>query len=213
MASVTAGSASYSTSIASAASRAAVKVSATTNATGWPTCRTLPSASTGRGVSCRGVPSRLTSGTMQGTSPRPSARTSSPVATSSTPGMRRAAAASMRLICACATGERSTKACAIRGRIDVVRVAAPPGDKTQILVTPHGLTDTEFHAASTPSDRQPRTARILRSVLAGFHPAAGASKPSSWASILQSLATKFSNPHRRLGSLVRAYGTPGWRRR
>jgi hypothetical protein len=29
---------------------------------------------TGRGVSCHGVPSRLTNGTMQGTSPRPSAR-------------------------------------------------------------------------------------------------------------------------------------------
>ena len=94
-ASVTAGSASYSTSIASAASRAAAKVSATTNATGWPTWRTLPIASTGRGVSWRGLPSRLTSGTVQGTSPRPSARTSSPVTTSNTPGMRRAAAASI----------------------------------------------------------------------------------------------------------------------
>jgi hypothetical protein len=31
--------------------------------------------------------------------------------------MRRAAAVSMRLICACATGERSTKACIIRGMI------------------------------------------------------------------------------------------------
>ena len=115
LASVTAGSVSYSTSIASAASRAAAKVSATTSATGWPTWRTLPSASTGRGVSCRGLPSRLMSGTVQGTSPRPSARTSSPVPTNNTPGMRRAAAASMRLICACATGERSTKACVIRG--------------------------------------------------------------------------------------------------
>jgi hypothetical protein len=64
-----------------------------------------------------GVPSRLTNGTVQGTSPRPSARTSSPVATNNTRGMRRAAAASIRLICACATGERSTKACVIRGRI------------------------------------------------------------------------------------------------
>src|SRR6516225_9533070 len=52
-----------------------------------------------------------------GHSPRPSARTSSPAPTNSTPGMRRAAAASMRLMCACATGERSTKACVIRGRI------------------------------------------------------------------------------------------------
>jgi len=32
-------------------------------------------------------------------------------------GQRRAAVASTRLICACATGERSTKACVIRGRI------------------------------------------------------------------------------------------------
>ena len=84
---------SYSTSIASAASRAAGKVSATTSATGWPTWRTLPSASTGRGVSCRGLPSRLVSGIVQGMSPSPSARTSSPVATNSTPGMRRAAVA------------------------------------------------------------------------------------------------------------------------
>jgi hypothetical protein len=33
----------------------------------------------------------------------------------------------------------------------VVRVAASPGDKTQILMTPHRLTDTEFHAASSHS--------------------------------------------------------------
>jgi hypothetical protein len=72
---------------------------------------------TGRGVSWRCVPSRLISGTAQGTSPSPSARTSSPVATNNTPGMRLAAVASTRLICACATGERSTKACVIRGRI------------------------------------------------------------------------------------------------
>src|SRR5262249_34201349 len=55
----------------------------------------------------------------------PDPRPASPVATSSTPDMRRAVAASMRLIWACATGERST-----------------------ILMTPHRLTDTEFHAAS-----------------------------------------------------------------
>jgi hypothetical protein len=42
---------------------------------------------------------------------------SSPVATNSTPGTRRAAAVSMGLICACATGERSTKACVICGMI------------------------------------------------------------------------------------------------
>ena len=149
LASVTAGSVSYSISIASAASRAAAKVSATTNATGWPTWRTLPSASTGRGVSCRGLPSRLMSGTVQGTSPRPSARTSSPVPTNSTPGMRRAAVASMRLICACATGERSTKACVIRRQHHVVGVAALPGDEPQILMPPHGLADAEFHAVSS----------------------------------------------------------------
>jgi hypothetical protein len=33
----------------------------------------------------------------------------------------------------------------------VVRVAASPGDKTQILMTPHRLTDTEFHAVSSHS--------------------------------------------------------------
>ena len=93
------------------------KVSATTRATGSPTCRTLSSASTGRGVSCRGLPSRPTSGVVQGISPRPSVRTSSPVSTSSTPGMRRAAAASTRLMRACAMGERSTKACVIRGSV------------------------------------------------------------------------------------------------
>jgi hypothetical protein len=32
---------------------------------------------------------------------------------------------------------------------DVVRVAAPPGDKTQILMTPHRLTDAELHAVSS----------------------------------------------------------------
>ena len=29
--------------------------------------------------------------------------------------------------------------------------ASTPGDKTQILMTPHRLTDTEFHAASSHS--------------------------------------------------------------
>src|SRR5262249_5231503 len=33
----------------------------------------------------------------------------------------------------------------------VVGVAGSPGDKTQILMTPHRLTDTEFHAASSHS--------------------------------------------------------------
>jgi hypothetical protein len=49
--STTAGRSAYSTSIASAASRAWFSVSATTKATGWPTWRTLPMARTGRGVS------------------------------------------------------------------------------------------------------------------------------------------------------------------
>ena len=62
--------------------------------------------------------------------------------------MRRAAAASTRLMWACAIGERSTNACAIRGSVDVVGVAALPGEKTQILVTPHGLADAEFHVVA-----------------------------------------------------------------
>jgi hypothetical protein len=49
-------------------------------------------------------------------SPKPSARVSSPVATSNTPGMRRAGAASIRLMFAWATGARSTNACAACGR-------------------------------------------------------------------------------------------------
>jgi len=73
----------------------------------------LPRASTGRGVSCRDVPSRFFSGTMHGRSP--SSAKSSPVATRNTPGVPRAAAVSMRLILAWATGDRSTKACAVCG--------------------------------------------------------------------------------------------------
>ena len=42
----------------------------------------------------------------------PSATTSAPVSTASTPGIARAAAASIRSIRACACGERSTTACA-----------------------------------------------------------------------------------------------------
>jgi hypothetical protein len=34
----------------------------------------------------------------------------------------------------------------------VVGVAAPPGDKTQILMTPHRLTDAELHAVSSHSN-------------------------------------------------------------
>src|SRR6516162_9548786 len=45
--------------------------------------------------------------------PSPSASTSSPVSTKRTPGILRAAATSSFLIFACATCERSTKACAI----------------------------------------------------------------------------------------------------
>jgi hypothetical protein len=59
------------------------------------------------------LPSRLVSGWLQGTSPSFSAATSSPVSTSSTPGMRRAAVASTPRSRACATGERSTAANAI----------------------------------------------------------------------------------------------------
>src|SRR5262245_21646086 len=63
----------------------------------------------------------------------------------------------------------------------VVSVAASPGDKAQILMTPHGLTDTEFHAAfshtrrsSSPDSSYPaiRTGRDLR-----FRAADGVSNP------------------------------------
>ena len=81
--------------------------------------------------------------------------------------MRRAAAASMRLICACATGERSTKACVIRGSDHVVGVAAPAGDKAQILVTPHGLANAEFHAASSHTKRSSTPDRSYPAIRVG----------------------------------------------
>ena len=69
----------------------------------------------GRGVSLRGEPSLLLSGAWQGTSPSPSAFTSSPVSTSSTPGMPRAAVTSILRMLACAACARTTKACAMLG--------------------------------------------------------------------------------------------------
>ena len=77
--SVTEGRVSYSTSTASAASRAASGVSATMKATGSPTWRTAPRASTGWPGSTRAEPSRFFSGTTQGMSPMPSAVRSSAV--------------------------------------------------------------------------------------------------------------------------------------
>jgi hypothetical protein len=91
---------------------ARASVSATISATGSPTWRTRSAASSGRGVSPRGLPSGLVTGIMHGISPRPSAFTSAPVSTASTPGAFRAADASIRRIAACACGDRSTYACA-----------------------------------------------------------------------------------------------------
>ena len=62
----------------------------------------------GRGVSPRGLPSRFSSGTRQGTSPKSAFLTSWPVSTSSTPGALAAADVSIFLMSAWACGERST---------------------------------------------------------------------------------------------------------
>jgi hypothetical protein len=43
-------------------------------------------------------------------------------------------------------------------------VAAAPGDKTQILMTPHRLTDTEFHVACVLE----RVGKVLRAVPARY---------------------------------------------
>jgi hypothetical protein len=70
------GSMSYSTMIASAASRPASTVSATMNATGTPACRTSPSANAGRGGEICGEPSRFFTFARHGRSPIASARRS-----------------------------------------------------------------------------------------------------------------------------------------
>src|SRR5262249_60732911 len=60
----------------------------------------------------------------------------------------------------------------------VVSVAASPGDKAQNLMTPHRLTDTEFHAASSHSSSSDAVSYYgcMRSAInsSGTHEANGA---------------------------------------
>ena len=104
--STTAGSVSYSTSIASAASRAWIAVSATTIATWSPTCSTLSTQMIGCGGSFMGEPSRLWISQPQGKPPIFESATSRPVKIATTPGIARAAAVSIETMRACACGER-----------------------------------------------------------------------------------------------------------
>ena len=90
-----AASASYSTAIKSAASRAADALSATTAATGVPAACTRPSAMIGCGGTRMSATSRFT-----GMGPR--WLTSPPVTTATTPGARRARSTSIRAMRACA---------------------------------------------------------------------------------------------------------------
>jgi hypothetical protein len=94
--------------ISSAASRAWCSVSATTNATGSPTCRTRWRASTWCSAlnALAGPPKAI--GGVAGRMPILAASASLPVSTSSTPGAPLAAATSIDLILAWACGERST---------------------------------------------------------------------------------------------------------
>ena len=82
--------------MSSAASFAACLVSAITTATGSPTWRTLPTASTGCGGSAIGEPSLLWICQPQGRPPMLSAAMSAPVKTATTPGAFAAAAVSIR---------------------------------------------------------------------------------------------------------------------
>ena len=77
-------------------------------------------------------------------SPKPSARVSSPVATSNTPGMRRAGAASIRLMFALRHRRAQHERLRHVRQIDIVGVASLPGDETQIFVTPHRLPDSRI---------------------------------------------------------------------
>ncbi len=60
--------------------------------------------------------------------------TSSPVRTASTPGAASAWLLSIPLILACACGERTKHGIDLAGPVDVVGVAAAPGDEAQILL-------------------------------------------------------------------------------
>ena len=102
--------ASRSSSTRSAASSACCGVFATTIATASPTWRTRPVASTGIGAATIGLPSRPGNAEAGGMPPRPSAATSAPEKTPSTPGMARAAPVSIPRSSACPTGARTKTA-------------------------------------------------------------------------------------------------------
>ena len=90
--------------IASAASRACSRVSATTAAIGSPTWRTLPRARTGCPGSFIGSPLMSVTCQPHGSPPTPSK--SAPVKIRTTPGIPSAADTSIPVIVPCATSER-----------------------------------------------------------------------------------------------------------
>jgi hypothetical protein len=84
-------------------------------ATGSPTWRTAPSASTGCGGIAISEPSRFLKLTAQGRPPMPSAFRSALVNTARTPGIAFAAWVSIAVIVAAACGLRSTTPCSAPG--------------------------------------------------------------------------------------------------
>jgi hypothetical protein len=94
----------------SAASCACATLSATTSATGWPTCSTRSGASAGRNGTTSLLPLRPASGGCSAVEPTPAASSSLCVSTATTPGADLAADASIELIRAWACGERTNTA-------------------------------------------------------------------------------------------------------
>ena len=101
----------------SAASLACCFVAAITTATGSPTWRTLPTASTGCGGSAIGLPSLLWICQPQGRPPIFSAAMSAPVNTAVTPGAAFAAAVSIPTMRACGRSARRIAAYSWPGRL------------------------------------------------------------------------------------------------
>ena len=87
---------------------------ATTTATGSPTCFTSPRFS----GQCSGVLISTPGGAQTiGSGPAKSPAMSSPVSTATTPSRSSAAEVSIEVIAACASGERTTTACSMPGRL------------------------------------------------------------------------------------------------
>ena len=104
--SATAGSSSYSTTTASAASRARFLLSAITTATAWPTNRTVSGAIAGHAPILIGEPSLEVTAQPQIRLPTLSSTICRPVRTATTPGIASAAEESMLLTLAWACGLR-----------------------------------------------------------------------------------------------------------